>query len=48
MKRPPLEEAARAFRTINSRHMPKGSASSLGSGIIMTAVIVSTVIMAVI
>jgi hypothetical protein len=42
------EEAARAFRTINSRHMPKGTASGSGSGNIITAVIVCTVIMAVI
>jgi hypothetical protein len=35
MKKPPRVEAAKAFRTIRSGHMPNGSASDLESGITM-------------
>jgi hypothetical protein len=44
MKKPPLVEAARAFRTIWSCHMPKGSASGRGSGIIMMAAMFGTLV----
>jgi hypothetical protein len=52
MKKPPLVEAARVFRGVSDEgpyHMPKGTASGSGSGIIMMgAIFCTTVSMAVI
>jgi hypothetical protein len=45
MPKPPQVEAARVFRTVWSGHMPKGSASGFGSGIMVEMMVGALLIM---